>query len=71
MKILKANKGFFMLPSIPSVQFLNGTSFKECRKYNGHLTIEEYNKSISKKSEKKTFSDKKFKGEMKDKPLKD
>lgn len=63
MKKLIANKGFFMLPSIKTVQFLNGTSFKECRMYNGHLTIEEYNKAIGVK-EKKAIKDKSFKKEV-------
>ena len=74
MKKIKAQKGFFILDSVPGVQFLNGTSFKECRQHNGHLTLKEYNeaneiKEVKKveKSEKINIVDKRLKIDLEDK----
>lgn len=71
MRKLKANKGFFLLPSIPGIQFLLGTTYKECKQYNGALTLKEYNEvnGIKTKKEKPKLSNKKFKGKLEDKSL--
>lgn len=67
MKKLKASNGFFMLDSVPNVQFLKGTPFKVCKQYGG--TLEDYNKvnGIKQKSLKKTLEDKSLKINLKDK----